>query len=145
MGPDERAQIDQLYQEIILDHYRRPRNRGSLERPDLAANEANPLCGDELCVHAQVRAGRITAVRFAGRGCAISLASASMMTERVAGLTLAEAQALADRLRALLAGPDGPAGEDLGDLRALQGVRKFPVRVKCALLAWSALCKAIAP
>lgn len=130
--------LEELYREIILDHYTHPRNRGKLEGADIAVEGVNPSCGDEISLYARVRDGRLEEVRFEGRGCSISQASASMMTEAVRGKTLAAAQDLVDRFKGMMHGQ--PADEQqLGDLVALRGVRKFPVRIKCATLAWVAL------
>lgn len=130
--------LDDLYRELILDHYSRPRNRGEMADPDIKVEGANPLCGDELSVYVKVAGGTIADVRFVGRGCSISQASASMMTEQIKGKTLNEARALVERFKAMMHGH--PVTEDeLGDLMALQGVRKFPVRIKCATLSWVAL------
>ncbi|MDR5710384.1 MAG: SUF system NifU family Fe-S cluster assembly protein [Armatimonadota bacterium] len=134
--------LDELYREIILDHYTRPRNRGRLEPADIVIEGANPSCGDEISVYARVEDGVIQDIRFEGRGCSISQASASMMTERVRGRSLEEVKALIEEFKGMMQG--GPAEEDrLGDLVALQGVRKFPVRVKCATLAWVALLQGV--
>ncbi|MDQ7842442.1 MAG: SUF system NifU family Fe-S cluster assembly protein [Armatimonadota bacterium] len=130
--------LDDLYRELILDHYSHPRNRGELPDPDIKVEGANPLCGDELAIYVKLAEGRIAEVRFVGRGCSISQASASMMTEQIKGKTLEEARRLSGRFRAWMAG-EAVGEEDLGDLLALQGVRKFPVRVKCATLSWVAL------
>jgi len=130
--------LDDLYRELILDHYSHPRNRGELPDPDIAVEGANPLCGDELAIHVKVDGDTIAEVRFVGRGCSISQASASMMTEQIKGKTLDEARRLAARFKAMMRGEPVPE-EELGDLAALQGVRKFPVRVKCATLSWVAL------
>lgn len=130
--------LDELYRELILEHYSHPRNRGELPDPDIRVEGANPLCGDELSLYVKLDQGKIADVRFVGRGCSISQASASMMTEQIKGKTLHEARALSSRFKAMMHGE--PASEDeLGDLMALQGVRKFPVRVKCATLSWVAL------
>ncbi len=130
--------LDDLYREVILDHYTRPRNKGTLDDPDITVEGANPLCGDELSIYVKLAGGKISAVRFVGRGCSISQASASMMTDQIKGKTLAEARALVGRFKAMMHG-DAVPEEELGDLVALQGVRKFPVRIKCATLAWVAL------
>jgi nitrogen fixation NifU-like protein len=130
--------LDELYREVILDHYTHPRNKGTLEDADIKVEGANPLCGDELGIHVKLAEGKVASVRFVGRGCSISQASASMMTEQIKGKTLAEVRALVDRFRAMMHGQAVPE-DDLGDLMALQGVRKFPVRIKCATLAWVAL------
>lgn len=138
------AGIEDLYQEIILEHNKRPRNFGPLAGFTHRADGRNPLCGDEIKVVLRMEGDRIAAVHFQGQGCAISKASASMMTEAVAGRTAAEARAMAGRLLAALR----PHGEDLvlerdGELAALLGVRKFPARIKCATLAWHALLCAL--
>jgi nitrogen fixation NifU-like protein len=130
--------LEELYREIILDHYAHPRNRGRLEGAEIAVEGVNPSCGDEISLYARVRDGRLEEVRFEGRGCSISQASASMMTEAVRGKTVAEAGQLADRFKAMMHGQP-PDEEQLGELVSLQGVRRFPVRIKCATLAWVAL------
>lgn len=130
--------LDDLYREVILDHYSHPRNKGELPDPDIKVEGANPLCGDELSIYVKLDGGRVADVRFVGRGCSISQASASMMTEQIKGKTIDEARALAGRFKAMMQGE--PVSQDeLGELMALQGVRKFPVRVKCASLSWVAL------
>lgn len=128
-----------LYQEVILDHYRRPRNFGLPAGADHVADGYNPLCGDKVKVALRLEGGRVAEVGFEGSGCAISTASASLMTEAVKGATVAEAEALFHRFHDLLTGPpDEKAASDpaLGKLAALSGVREFPMRVKCATLAW---------
>lgn len=130
--------LDDLYRELILDHYSHPRNRGELPDADIKVEGANPLCGDELTIFVKLDGGRVSAVRFHGRGCSISQASASMMTEQIKGKTLDEARALAARFKAMMLG-EAASEDELGELMALQGVRKFPVRVKCATLSWIAL------
>lgn len=154
------SQLDDLYKEVILDHYRRPRSRGALEAPPAVhARGYNPLCGDEVDVYAAVDAnGLIEEVAFEGKGCAISQASASMMTERVRGLSVAEFHRSFGVFKAML-GVDADEGDgdvtglfsegealgkQLGDAEALQGVRQFPSRIKCATLAWNTLEQAIA-
>lgn len=134
--------LDELYREVILDHYTRPRNKGALDDADIKVEGANPLCGDELSIYVKLAGGTIADVRFVGRGCSISQASASMMTEQIMGQTLEGARALVGKFKALMHG-EAVAEEDLGDLAALQGVRKFPVRIKCATLAWVALDQGI--
>jgi nitrogen fixation NifU-like protein len=132
-----------LYQSIILDHNRRPRNFRSIE--DAAhADGYNPLCGDRLTVYVRLEGGRIADASFEGSGCAIAKASASLMTEAVVGKTQADAAALIARVRALVSAGDGEPVEPLGDLAALAGVRQAPVRAKCALLAWQTLEMALA-
>jgi nitrogen fixation NifU-like protein len=134
--------IEDLYREIILDHYRSPRNKRRGVEGAIAVKHDNPLCGDELQLAIDVRDGRLADVAFDGKGCSISQASASMMTEAVHGRSVDDALALAETIRMMMHGEH--PGEDLGDLMALEGVAKFPVRVKCALLAWMALKDALA-
>ena len=138
--PESSAEIAALYQEMILDHYRRPRNKGKIENPDATAEMRNPLCGDEIDLQVNFAGDTLGELRFSGRGCSISLASASMMTQLVQGKSTAEVNAIRDRFRELMLG-DATAATDtrLGSLRALSGVARFPARVKCALLAWNAL------
>lgn len=131
--------LETLYQEIILDHYRHPRGRGHLDDPKIQHEGANPLCGDEIVIELRVEDGRVSEVRFSGQGCSISQASASMLTEAVQGKTLDEVRALIEQVYALLKGESNPDPETIGDLAALSGVRNFPVRVKCASLAWHVL------
>lgn len=132
-----------LYQELILQHYRSPRNKGELEGADVEVAMNNPVCGDEITLRLAMEGERIRAARYTGQGCAISQASASMMAQLLEGKTLSEADEIAARFTAMMHG-DEEAGRDraLGDLRALAGVSRFPVRVKCALLAWNALQEA---
>ncbi|MBE3591027.1 MAG: SUF system NifU family Fe-S cluster assembly protein [Firmicutes bacterium] len=133
--------LSDLYQEVILDHYRAPRNRGRLPDATVSLNAENPLCGDELRLDLDVQGDRIANILFEGRGCSISLASASMMTELVKGGTLSAAREAIARFKAMLR--SGEEDEALGDATALVGVSKFPVRVKCATLAWTALEQAL--
>ncbi len=136
--------LDDLYKEVILDHYQNPRNRGQLDNPDVATRGHNPLCGDEVILGVKLHGDRIDDIAFSGRGCSISQASASMMTEGVKGHALDEARALMAGFREMMTGSGATDG--LGeneDMEALQGVKKFPVRVKCALLPWTALEEAI--
>jgi nitrogen fixation NifU-like protein len=140
MAERSSAALGALYQELILDHYRHPRHRGEMEAPDVEVRMNNPTCGDEIVLQLRVRDGAVEEVRFAGQGCSISQASASMMAQQVAGKPLAEADALAARFREMLhGGAEAAKDRALGDLRALAGVAKFPVRVRCAMLAWNAL------
>jgi len=134
-------QLDDLYRKSILNHYRKPRNMGSLPKPDIEYEEYNPVCGDQVVLQVKLDGERIAKAGFSGRGCSISQASASMMTEVLLGKTLEEAEGLAETFRRLLQGRTRSKDEltNLGDLTALEGVRRFPVRVKCALLACSAL------
>ena len=131
---------DELFREIILDHYRHPRHRGLLEPADVATHGHNPLCGDEVDLTLRVRAGVVEAVGFEGQGCSISMAAASMMSEEVQGKSLVETNDLVGRFRAmLLAGQDPAAVGEIGDLEALAGVRRYAARIKCAMLPWTAL------
>ncbi|CAN5772987.1 MAG: SUF system NifU family Fe-S cluster assembly protein [Actinomycetota bacterium] len=143
------SSLDDLYQEIILDHYRKPRHRAAeLEPHDVHVHHANPLCGDELDLRLQVdstgsSAPRVGAVVYDGDGCSISMASASAMTEAVTGRELADADDLGEAFRLMMHGEGLKREDDLLDGVAFQGVAKFPVRVKCALLGWMALKDAI--
>ena len=140
MAEASAAVDDELYREILLDHYRHPRHRGRLEAPTATAHGHNPLCGDEVDLSLRLQAGELEQVAFDGQGCSISMASASMMAEEVAGRPLDEVHDLISRFRALLVeGKDPSELGDLGDLEALSGVRKYLARVKCAMLPWVAL------
>jgi len=132
-------ELDELYRELILDHYRNPRNRVPLESPAVVAEGYNPLCGDEVELRLNIEGDVISDVSFTGRGCSISQASGSMMTEAIKGKTVAQARALAALFTRMMTDPEFVPEEDVGDLEALQGVAKYPVRVKCATLAWHAL------
>jgi nitrogen fixation NifU-like protein len=141
--PRPEPKLSALYQELILDHYRRPRNRGVLDQPTHSSALNNPLCGDEIDLQLRVEGDVIKDVRFVSRGCSISQAAASMMTLVVKDKCVADALALGERMSAMMHGdPAAAADKTLGDLRALAGVAKFPVRVKCALLPWNALKEA---
>ncbi len=136
--------LDDLYMEMILDHYRNPRNRSSdLDGHDVHVHHSNPLCGDELDLRLRVADDTVDAVVYDGEGCSISMASASVMTQAVTGRDLADADDLTECFRLMLHGEGIKREEDLGDGVAFQGVAKFPVRVKCALLGWMALKDAI--
>jgi nitrogen fixation NifU-like protein len=136
--------LSELYQELILDHYRRPRNKGTLAEPTYSVSLNNPLCGDEIDLQLKVEGAVIREARFIGRGCSISQASASMMTQLLKERSVADALALAGRMSAMLQGDETAARDKtLGELRALAGVAKFPVRIKCALLPWNALTEAV--
>jgi nitrogen fixation protein NifU and related proteins len=132
--------LDALYQEVILKHYRHAPNRGDLDAPDAVVTMRNPTCGDDIVLLLRVRDGVIEEARFKGQGCAISQASASMMTQMITGKSFAEAEPLLARFRDMIHG-DAEAARDkvLGDLRALSGVSRLPRRVKCAMLPWDAL------
>ncbi|MGE0352885.1 MAG: Fe-S cluster assembly sulfur transfer protein SufU [Gemmatimonadales bacterium] len=139
------ADLDELYQSVILDHNRNPRNFGRLDAPDRQAQGYNPLCGDQLTVQLQMDGDRITDVRFEGQGCAISKASASLMTTAVKGRTRDEVYALFDRFHQLVTGQPGADTDRkaLGKLAVFSGVAQFPIRVKCASLSWHALKSAL--
>lgn len=136
--PAPEPQFDEIYREVILDHFRRPRNRGSLPGAPVHVEGLNPTCGDEVRLDIDIDDGRLADVRFDGAGCSISIASASMLTDRLKGATLDESEAVASAFKAMLLENAQPAPE-LGDLEALQGVAKFPVRIKCAILSWNVL------
>ena len=149
--------LEDLYREIILDHYRSPRNRGELPAPPAARVEGfNPLCGDEIIVYVDVQDGSVHDIRIGGQGCSISQSSASMMSAAVKGKTLDEVRELTRAFKGMMSiheqSLDGEEGEapievdpevKLGDLEALRGVVKFPVRIKCATLSWNTLLQAI--
>lgn len=137
-------EIRDLYRDVILDHNRNPRNFGVLAPPARRATGHNPLCGDRLEVYVTVADDRVTDLRFEGKGCAISVASASLMTEAVRGKSTAEVEALYTRVHALLTEQEAPTDPSLGKLAALSGVREFPARVKCASLCWHTLNAALA-
>ncbi len=132
--------LDSLYQETILDHCKNPRNYGALSGTGVAIHQENPSCGDQIDLQIVVADQHIQSIKFTSQGCAISKASASMMTEIVDGKTRDEAHASIAAFRAMITQGDA-LPDELGELEALEGVRKFPVRVKCAMLAWNALEK----
>ena len=136
--------MDDLYREHILDHYQHPRNRGTLDHPDISYEDANPLCGDRIHVWVAKDGDTIRDVAFTGDGCAISKASASLMTQAVKGHTAAEAERLFEGFHALITGRPVADGQELGKLAVFSGVAEFPVRVKCASLAWHTLRAALA-
>lgn len=136
--------LRELYQEVILDHYKRPRNRGALEEANRHAEGHNPLCGDEVHISLILEGDIVRDVRFEGQGCAISTASASLMTEAVVGKTLAEAEQLIGEFQAMVTNTGEHVSQpDMGELEALAGVREHPVRIKCATLPWHALRAAL--
>jgi nitrogen fixation protein NifU and related proteins len=137
------SDLSDLYQEVILDHNRRPRNFRRIEGSSHHAEGYNPLCGDRVTVFLTLDEGRIADLAFEGSGCAISKASASLMTDRLKGCTVLEARDLFDRFQRMVTTPTDRPVEDLGKLSALAGVREFPVRVKCASLAWHTLRAAL--
>ena len=141
------SELDDLYQDIILDHYRRPRHQGLLEDPDVRGEGFNPFCGDQVVLTMDLDdAGRIGGVGFEGQGCSISQASASMLTDHLTGKTLDEAEALVRTFKGVMQGEEltPEQEEELGDVASLQGVKRFPIRIKCALLGWTTLQDAIA-
>jgi len=145
--------LEDLYREIILDHYRNPRNRGELPTPPAVRSEGfNPLCGDEVQVYLDVHDGVVDDIRISGQGCSISQSSASMMSQAVKGRSLPEARALLHAFKSMMSIEDGHDRDDaddaepgvkMGDLEALQGVVKYPVRIKCATLAWNTLAQGL--
>ena len=136
--------LKELYRDVILDHNRKPRNFGRIEGPDAQADGHNPLCGDRLTVFVRLNGEQVEDIRFEGKGCAISTASASLMTEAVKGKDRAAIQSLYDKVHELLTQQDAPTDASLGKLAALSGVREFPARVKCASLCWHTLNAALA-
>ncbi|MEX0826266.1 MAG: SUF system NifU family Fe-S cluster assembly protein [Acidimicrobiia bacterium] len=143
--------LDELYRQVILDHYRKPRHAGHIEGADARAEGVNPLCGDEVTVELRIEDGKVTDVAVRGRGCSISQASGSMMADKLIGLSTTEIDELVHQVKRLLDIEPGDSGVDperpgavLGDLEALAGVRRFPVRIKCADLPWATLQEALA-
>lgn len=135
-------QLDDLYRRVIMDHYKNPRNRGTLDDEALTINLNNPTCGDRITLQLQVEGDVVKQAKFTGEGCSISMSSASMMTEAVKGKTTQEALALAEKFSSLVKGETAEFDE-LEDIEALTGVTKFPARIKCATLSWNALRKGI--
>jgi nitrogen fixation protein NifU and related proteins len=135
--------LDDIYKEVILDHYKNPRNKRELPSAELSCTRNNPLCGDEITVYAHVNDGRIAELTFQGAGCSISQSSASMMTEAATGEPVADALDLAAGFRGMMAGDVEPDDDRFGDLVALKGVVKYPIRIKCAVLAWDVLQEAL--
>ncbi len=140
----ETPQLSSLYQQLILEHYRNPRNKAELEEKSVEIHMANPVCGDEIRLQLRIEGDTIAEAKFVGQGCSISQASVSMMTTLLKGRRLDEAEELAARFTEMMHGDEDAAKDrSLGDLRALQGVSKFPVRIKCALLGFDALQEAL--
>ncbi len=136
--------LTSLYQQLILEHYRNPRNKSELEDHTVEARVSNPVCGDEIRVQVRLNGNDIEDIRFDGQGCSISQAAVSMMTSLVKGASRSEATRVADRFTEMMhGGPEAASDRAMGDLRALQGVSKFPVRIKCALLGFDALREAL--
>jgi nitrogen fixation NifU-like protein len=140
----QEAELDDLYRDIIIDHYRHPRHKGHLDSPTATHEGLNPLCGDEVTIEVTVRGGDLAEVAYTGSGCSISQSSASMMTEATSGKPLSDVRALIDGFTAMMRTTGDADFEELGDLEAMSGVRKFPVRIKCATLAWHTLEEALA-
>ena len=138
-----RMSLDELYKEVILDHYRTPRNRGRLDPHDVKLERNNPLCGDELELYLKFDGEDLEGIAFEGKGCSISMASASMMTEKVKGLDVKQARAVAEAIKRMMAGEETGDINELGDLVSLKGVVKYPVRIKCALLGWNTLLEGL--
>ncbi len=139
-------ELQELYREVILDHNRRPRNFGELENADRVVEGVNPLCGDSMKLYVKLDGERVSDIRFTGAGCAISVASSSLMTEKAKGNSIGELKSLFDRVHEMLTGDGTGAAPDIDEmdkLAALSGVRAYPTRVKCATLAWHALIGAI--
>ncbi len=145
--------LEELYREVILDHYRNPRNKGHLEHPQASAQGVNPLCGDEITIEVSFEDDKVSEIAVEGQGCSISQSSASMMTEAIKGKTRDEISELVGRFRQMMSLDEGDdpgldperPGAILGDIEALQGVRQYPVRIKCASLAWNTLLEALEP
>ena len=138
-----RVSLEDLYKEVILDHYRDPRNKGRLDPHDVALERNNPLCGDEIELFLKFEGDDVQGIAFEGKGCSISQASASMMTEKVKGLSTEDAQALAGSIKRMMAGEEEGDPKVLEDLVSLKGVVKYPVRIKCALRGWNTLVEAL--
>lgn len=137
-------QLDDLYRRVIMDHYKNPRNRGTMDEGSVTVNLNNPTCGDRISLQLQVEDGIVKQARYTGEGCSISMSSASMMTDAVKGRTIGEALAMADKFSSLMKG-EPIEFEEYEDIEALSGVNKFPARIKCATLAWNALRKGVEP
>jgi len=135
--------LDDIYKEVILDHYKSPRNKRELPEAELSCTRNNPLCGDEITVYVHRENGTLAGVAFQGAGCSISQSSASMMTEAVQGKPVDDALKLAADFRGMMAGSVEPDEDEFGDLVALKGVVKYPIRIKCAVLAWDVLQEAL--
>ena len=138
-----RLSLEDLYKEVILDHYRDPRNKGRIDPHDVSLERNNPLCGDEIELFLRYDGDTLEGISFEGKGCSISQASASMMTERVKGLEVKAATELAESIKRMMAGEEEGDADSLGDLVSLKGVVKYPVRIKCALLGWNTLLEAL--
>jgi nitrogen fixation NifU-like protein len=138
-----RLSLEELYKEVILDHFRDPRNKGRLDPHDVALERNNPLCGDEIELFVKFDGEKVDGIAFEGKGCSISQASASMMTEKIKGLGTKEAIELTESIKRMMGGEEEGDPKTLGDLVSLKGVVKYPVRIKCALLGWNTLQEAL--
>lgn len=136
--------LDQLYRQVIMDHYKNPRNKGVIEDGSLTVNMNNPTCGDRIQLTMNVEDGIVTEAKFEGEGCSISMSSASMMTQAIKGKKIDDALKLSTIFSDIMQGKDYDDDLDLGDIEALSGVSKFPARIKCATLAWKAMEKGLA-
>jgi len=136
--------LDEIYKETILDHYKNPRNKRELPGAELTCSRNNPLCGDEITVFVHEEGGKVAGVTFLGQGCSISQSSASMMTQAVDGKSVEDTERLIGDFRGMMAGNVEPDEDEFGELVALKGVVKYPIRVKCAVLAWDVLQDALA-
>jgi nitrogen fixation NifU-like protein len=136
--------LDNLYRQVIMDHYKNPRNKGVLDEGSLTVNMNNPTCGDRIQLTMKVEGGKVSDAKFEGEGCSISMSSASMMTQAIKGRSVEDALKLSKIFSDIMQGNDYDEDElDLGDIEALQGVAKFPARIKCATLAWKAMEKGL--
>ena len=136
--------LDTLYRQVIMDHYKHPRNKGTLEGETLTAEMNNPSCGDRILMHFKIKDGLVEDVKFDGEGCSISMSSASMMTQAIKGKKVTDALKMSGLFSEMMLGKDIDAGDlDLGDVEALQGVSQFPARINCATLAWKAMEKGV--
>ena len=138
-----RVSLEDLYKEVILDHYRAPRNKGRLDPHDVLLERNNPLCGDEIELFLTFDGDTLKDISFDGKGCSISLASTSMMTEKVKGLDVKDARSVTESIKRMMAGDEEGDPNALGDLVSLKGVVKYPVRIKCALLGWNTLLEGL--
>ncbi|MFJ7366337.1 Fe-S cluster assembly sulfur transfer protein SufU [Peribacillus frigoritolerans] len=135
--------LDTLYRQVIMDHYKKPRNRGMLEDGSMTIDMNNPTCGDRIRLTMKIEDGKVSDVKFDGDGCSISMSSASMMTQAIKGKDVDTALAMSETFSLMIQGKEYDDEMDLGDIEALQGVSKFPARIKCATLAWKAMEKGL--
>ena len=134
--------LDTLYRQVIMDHYKNPRNKGTLEKGSVTVDMNNPTCGDRIQLQLDIQDGIVKVAKFEGEGCSISMASASMMTQAIKGLEVEAALEMSKMFSKMMLGEDIDS-EDMGDIEALQGVSQFPARIKCATLAWKAMEKGV--